>query len=278
MSRQFYSLRKGTNPNIKGLPLWEILGLFTRLFNQMNQDGYFHEAFGYVCVDTGGMLGTVRDPELEMLLTIRKPGLWPVGEKAQLYGEDDFFDVIEFLHLYVSKPIDGTMHSYGHCGMHWETFNKALGQEEFRSRVNAVLAHYEQRYELSSKGEVLHKPEAGFEPIFDADLPSKDSNVVSRVNAATLRYRRHGSTLDDRRQAVRDLSDVLEYLRPEIKTLLTSADEKDLFNIANNFGVRHHNDKQRTAYDASIWLSWMFYFYLSTIHVVLRKIGHKGQG
>jgi hypothetical protein len=104
-----------------------------------------------------------------------------------------------------------------------------------------------------------------------------DQNVLSRVTASTLQYRRHGSTLDDRRQAVRDLADVLEYLRPQVKTLLTSADEKDLFNIANNFGVRHHNDKQRTAYDAGIWLSWMFYFYLSTIHVVLRKIEHEGR-
>ncbi|MEO3690991.1 hypothetical protein [Roseateles paludis] len=240
MSRQFYSLRKGTNPNLKGLPLKDVLGLFVRLYNQLNEDGYFHEAFGFVCVDMGDVPGTVRDPELEMLLTIRKTGLWPVNEKASLYSEDDFFDVIEFLYQYVSKPIDGAMHSHNQCGMHWETFSKTLGQLEFRNRVNAALTHYAHRYELSSGGEVLHKPEAGFEPIFDADLPSKDQNITSRVGAAVLTYRRHGSTLDDRRQAVRDLADVLEYLRPQVKSLLTNADEKDLFNIANNFGVRHH--------------------------------------
>ena len=277
MPRQFYSIRKGTNPNLKGLPLREVLGLFVRLFTQFHEDGYFAEAFGFVCVDAGEVSGRVRDPELEMLLTIRKSGLWPIHEKAPYYVEDDFFDVLEFLHQYVSKPIDGTMHSYNQCGMHWETFNKIQGQQEFRAKVNAVLAHYQERFELSPNGEVLHRAEAGFEPIFDADIPSKDSNVMARVSAAVLGYRRHGSTTDDRRQAVRDLSDVLEYLRPQVKTLLTTADEKDLFNIANNFGIRHHNDKQRTAYDAGIWLSWMFYFYLSTIHVVLRKIEHEGR-
>lgn len=87
-----------------------------------------------------------------------------------------------------------------------------------------------------------------------------------------MRYRRHGSTIDDRRQAVRDLADVLEYLRPKMKTLLTKSDENDLFNIANNFGIRHHNAKQKTSYDTAIWLSWMFYFYLATLHVILRKI------
>jgi hypothetical protein len=272
MSRRFYSQRKGTNPNLKGLPLVDVLDLFVRVFNQLRTDGYFDEAFGFTCIDAGDVDGKIRDPELEMLLTIRKRGLWPVPQKATSYTEDDFFDVVEFLFQYVSKPIDGTMHSYGQCGMHWETFNQVLGRKEFRERINSVLAHYEHRYECSTNGEVLGKPEAGFEPIFEADLPTTDKNVLSRVTAATLQYRRHGATIDDRRQAVRDLADVLEYLRPKVKALLTSADEKDLFNIANNFGIRHHNEKQRTAYDTSIWLSWMFYFYLATIHVVLRKI------
>ena len=49
-------------------------------------------------------------------------------------------------------------------------------------------------------------------------------------------------------------------------------DEPELFNIANNFGVRHHNQKQKTGYDQALWLSWMFYLYLSTIHLVARKI------
>ena len=278
MGRQYYSQRKGTNPNLKGLPLADVLELFTRVFAQLGADGYFDEAFGFTCVDAGEIQGKVKDPELEMLLNIRKKALWPVTAMAASYSEDDFFDVLEFLHQHVSKPIKGTHHSYNDCGMHWETFNGVLGRTEFRLKVNAVLAHYERRFEISTDGEVLHKPEAGFEQILDADLPTNDENVVSRVSAATLRYRRHGSTLDDRRQAVRDLVDVLEYLRPKVKELLTNADEKDLFNIANNFGIRHHNDKQRTGYDASIWLSWMFYIYLSTIHVVLRKIeqdGHK---
>jgi len=276
MTHRYYSQRKGTNPNQNGLSLPDTIDLFVRVFEQMQTDGYFHEAFGFECVDAGHVDGKVPDVELEMLLTIRKKGLWPVQVSAKKYSEDDFFDVLEFLFQHVSKPIDGTHHNWDNCGMHWETFNQVQGQAVFRGKMNAVLEHYAKPFELSAEGEVLHKPEAGFEPIFDADIPSKDSNVVGRINAATIRYRRHGATIDDRRQAVRDLADVLEYLRPKVQALLTSADDKDLFNIANNFGVRHHNDKQKTAYDASLWLSWMFYFYLSTIHVLLRKIEHDG--
>lgn len=272
MSRQFYSQRKGTNPNPDGLPLSEIRHLFLKVHQKMVEDGYFTEAFGFECVDAGYVPGSVGDPALEILLAVRKRNLWPVEEHWENYGEDDLFDLIEFLHLHVSKPIDGAMHSYAGCGMHWETFNKRAGQEHFRERINLVLKQYKERFELSEAGEILHSPEAGFEAIFQADIPSKDHNVVARIASATLRYRRHGSTVDDRRQAVRDLADVLEYLRPKAKSFITNADEADIFNIANNFGIRHHNDKQKTGYDAAIWLSWMFYFYLATIHAVLRRI------
>lgn len=277
MAHTYYSQRKGTNPNLSGLPLPDVVDLFIRVFDQLRQDGYFNESFGWECVDAGNVEGSVRDIELEMLLTVRKKGLWPLHANAKLYSEDDFFDVLEFLHQYVSKPIDGHMHNYGDCGMHWHTFNKGQGQAEYRTKVNVVLDHYTGRFEISPSGEVLQKAEAGFEQMLEADTPSKDRNVTDRMNAAILRYRRHASTLDDRRQAVRDLADVLEYLRPKVKSLLTSADEKDLFNLANNFGIRHHNDQQKTGYDASLWLSWMFYFYLATIHVVLRKLAHPGK-
>lgn len=271
MAHTYYSQRKGTNPNMAGLPLPDVIGLFVRVYDQFREDGYFHEAFGYVCVDSGYIPGRVRDIELEILLSLHKKTLWPIDQKCQFYSEDDFFDVLEFLHQHVSKPIDGWLHGWNECGMHWEMFDKVQGQAELREKINDVLAHYATPFELSALGEVLRKPEAGFEQIFDADVPSEDENVTSRINAAILRYRRHGSTLDDRRQAVCDLASVLEYLRAQVKSLLTSADERDLFNLANNFGLRHHNDKQKTRYDTGIWLSWMFYFYLATIHVLLRK-------
>ncbi|QLE29997.1 hypothetical protein [Vibrio parahaemolyticus] len=274
MNHQYYSQRVGSNPNLEGLPLSDTIDLFVRVYNQLESDGYFTQAFGFWCVDSDYVDGYVKDVELEMLLTIRKKNLWPIYECAPSYTEDDFLDIIEFLYQHVSKPIDGTMHSFNGCGMHWETFNKKEGQIFFVEKANAVLQHYKSKYELDINGQVLSKPEQGFEQIFKADVPSDDYNVVSRINAATHQFRRHGSTIDDRRQAVRDLADVLEYLKPKVKKLLSNKDEQDLFNIANNFGVRHHNDKQKTSYDSAIWLSWMFYFYLSTIHVILRKIGH----
>lgn len=275
MKHSFYSLRKGLNPNKDGLPLSDVKELFLRVYTQLCKDGYFVENFGFYCVDDGDVPGKVVDPELEILLSIRKRHLWPIELWIVHYQEDDFFDIIEFLYQYISKPIDGTFHSWNNCGMHWETFNKSEGQVLFISKINEILSHYDKPYLLSANGEILEKPEKGFEPIFNEDIPSTDINIRDRINSAILAFRRYGSTIDDRRQAVRDLADVLEYLRPKAKEFISTADENDLFNIANNFGIRHHNEKQKTNYDANIWLSWMFYLYLSTIHVVLRKIDSK---
>ena len=68
------------------------------------------------------------------------------------------------------------------------------------------------------------------------------------------------------------LADILEELRPRLKHVLSRQDEGDLFNIANNFEIRHRNEKQKNQYDKSLWLSWMFYFYLATLHLGIRRL------
>lgn len=110
-------------------------------------------------------------------------------------------------------------------------------------------------------------------PLLDADVPaSAPKEVSSKVERAIEQFRKPGSTLEDRREAVRNLADVLEYLRPEAKKALLNKDESDLFALANSFGIRHYKQDQKTGYEPAIWLSWMFYYYLATIHALLRLI------
>lgn len=272
MKKQYYSLRTGSNPHPHGLPLRTIQVQFLRLYEEMKANGYFNEAFGFYCVDLGDVPGAVGSPAQDVLLATHKENLWPIEDFVSKYSEDDLFDVIEYLYDHVSKPIDGQMHDYSGCGMHWETFNRAQGREEFRAKINRLLDHYERKFELTSEGEILQRPEAGFERIFEADVPSADPDVRSRIDAAICGYRRRGSSTAERRAAVRDLADVLEKLRPQLKQHLMPEDERALFNVANNFGIRHLNSKQRLEYDADLWLSWLFYVYLATIHLVLRKL------
>lgn len=272
--RQYYSIRTGKNPLASELNLPILRMLFRDVFARFLASDYFQESLGYHCVDAGEVPGTLgSDIEAQMLRRLRKPSLWPVLEKYSDYTEDDLFDVIEFFYDHVSKPLEGNYHSWGECGWHYQTFDAKLGRQEYRSEINEFLCDYGSGYELSIDGEILALPEKGLETLLQANMPVYDpENVEKRIDNAVLKFRRRSSSIDDRRDAIRDLADVLEFLRPQLKTVITKADESDLFNIANNFGVRHHNDAQKTDYDKAIWYSWMFYYYLATIHALIRLI------
>lgn len=125
-------------------------------------------------------------------------------------------------------------------------------------------------YRLRSLPEVIP---AVMAPLLDTPIPpSTPKKVVDKLRRAVAQFTSDGATLEDRHEAVRNLADVLEYLRPEAKKFLHNKDERDLFELANNFGIRHHGKGQKTEYEPVIWLSWMFYYYLATIHALLRLI------
>jgi hypothetical protein len=249
--------------------------LFFILYTDFEDKGYFQESFGYFCVDAGDVPGLV-GPKIEnyVFLRLRKDNLWPVFKQYLEYAEEDLFDVLEFLYDHVSKPIPETeyYHQYGDCGWHYKDFDRRNGQKEYRNKVNTLLKQYGD-YELSRKGEILSIAVPGTEALFESQMPEYDKdNVNNRLGEAVIRFRRHHSSLDDKKNAVKTLTEILEFIRPKLKAVITKADESELFNIANNFGIRHHNEKQKTDYDQEVWLDWMFYYYLATINAVLRLI------
>lgn len=83
------------------------------------------------------------------------------------------------------------------------------------------------------------------------------------------KYRRYSATIDDKKDAVRTLADVLEFLRREGIKLSDKGDD-DLFRIINRFDIRHHNREQQGDYDKEVWYDWMFYTFLSSINVLLK--------
>jgi hypothetical protein len=273
-NKPYYSVRTGKNPLADSFDLDTVRTLFRNVFIHFEDEGYFQEALGYVCVDTGFTSGTLgQDIEGVLLIELRKKNLTPIRAKIESYTEDDMFDMIEFLYENCSKPIERHWHSWSECGWHCSTFEREPGKSEFREKTNKILALYDKGYELSNDGEILSLADTGLDALFEAPLPTVDQqNVSVRVEVARTKFRRYRSSMDERRDAIRDLADVLEYLRPQLKQVLTKEDESDLFNIANNFGIRHHRQGQKTDYDKPIWYSWLFYYYLATIHAAVRLI------
>lgn len=240
---------------------------------------YFQEAYGYHCTDKGFVTGLMgEDIEIFFLTKLRKPHLWPIETKIDEYSEDDLFDVIELLYDFVSKPLEGYYHPWNECGWHYSTFDKKTGQSEFRAEINPFLNGYLEEYELSKEGLILLQGAPGLKELLATEIPVYDpKNVSEKVKYAVLKFRRHRASTEEKKEAVRILADVLEFLRPEIKKLPLRKDEGELFYIANEFGIRHHKPGQKTEYDQDVYLEWIFYSYLSTINLAIQIIqSHQG--
>jgi hypothetical protein len=272
--RTYYSARTGKNSDAIVIELPMLLRLCYGIFSSFTEKDYFQAAFGYYCVDQGDVPGRLgADIGVQVFLLLRKEGLWPIPEQFEGYSEDDLFDMIEFLFDCASKPMDGYNHTYSDCGWHYSEFDQAVGQAEFREEINRILEDYRNPCVLSEDGEIQDLPYPGLDILLSMPLLSYDPpNVEAKVDAAKRKFQRTRSSSEDRRDAIRELADVLEFLRPKIKLVLSTNDENDIYNIINNFGIRHHNLQQRTAYDQPVFYLWMFHFFLATIHAAVRLI------
>ena len=271
--RQYYAQRHGRGPKAGPLALETVKRLLLNEIVALESDGFFQEAFGNVCIDDGYVAGTVgNDIDAFFLRAIMREGVWPVEAHIADYDADTLFDVLEVLHDVVSEPTEGHYHGYGDCGMHYSVFDRPAGQARYCELINEVLQLSDPGYELDDQGRVMELAPAEFRTLLQAPVPAGTEHdlITRRIDAAVTRFRTRGASPDDRRHAVRDLADVLEALRPDIKEHMLTADEKALFHVANGFAIRHNSRQQRGDYARLVWLRWAFYVYLATIHAVLR--------
>ena len=128
---------------------------------------------------------------------------------------------------------------------------------------------------MTEHGIVLAMGTDGLQHILDAEIiPYEEASVDSKVRNAITKWRNRHLSLSEKREAIRELADVFEWLKKtkHLDTVLDGKDESAIFDLANNFGIRHHNPKQKTNYDRAIWYSWIFHFYLATYHAAIRLL------
>jgi hypothetical protein len=201
------------------------------------------------------------------ILEILGRDLWPFSSEISSLDEPWLFTVVEFGYDHVSKPADVWDHAYGRCGIHVATASPRAGRAEYANRINGLLARYVEPYTLAEDGLIYAATPSGLEAI--EPVVTGSDPIDRRVESAIRTYRRYGASDDDKRHAIHDLADVLEYLRSTIGTGLPRKDEGELFAIANNFGVRHHSPSQKTDYSGP-WLDWIFYSFLNGVHLATR--------
>ena len=251
------------------LPLTEggFCTLLEHAFTSLKRDGYFGEVLAWGPAGSIDPFG-VRSGDAETFFAMKLGDPWPTrtmrsASLLSLHSDDDHFDLIELLHRdAVSEPIGEEP---------WFDWNQEAGRAEFRERINPILERRDPPLELIESGEIVERAPEPFRRLVEQELPehAPKKEVTDRVEDAVRHFRRRGATAGDRRAAVKELADVLEFLRADVKEHLLSEDERALFRLANEFAIRHNKRDTRRDFDEPAWLAWAFYVYLATIRLTL---------
>ena len=253
-------------------PLLDLRAAVRRVRNLVEElmaDHFFAKACGFECVDNNGDFGS--SPEQELDLRLGKRHLWSAADED--FSESDLCDFIEVFHDLAARPTRGWYHTYCDCGFHPSAFHQKSGQALFRSRVNQLLDTTSLGLRLAEEGEdvgrIVRSAPPGLGALVEEALESSPVSDRDDVAHAVALYRSRSAARQDKRSAVVALAGVLERHRTTLKRDLLSKDEGALFNIANNFDLRHRDDAQLADYDDG-FLEWIFHLYLATV----RLLGH----
>ncbi|MEW6262762.1 MAG: hypothetical protein AB1641_06750 [Thermodesulfobacteriota bacterium] len=267
MARRYYSSRNKP----KSLSLEELFLKLRHLYSLFKDQDYFKGKAGI----THQYIPDCIRHEAALALNFQP---FPIDRWfADDITEDHIFDVIEFLYDYVSKPgrlVDMTTGT-GWNYEDYESYDDKAGRAEFREKVNIFLCDYEPGYELTEDGVILALGKDGLQHILNGEIiPYDEANVDSKVRDAIIKWRNRRLSLSEKRNAIREPVDVFEWLKKSknLTSVLDDKDESAIFDLANNFGLRHHNPSQKTNYDKAIWYAWIFHFYLATYHAAIRML------
>ena len=288
MTRRYFSQRTGSAPD--NISLADFASRFNIIFSTFVRTGYFIQ-MGVSSQSPGyaDMCGLDRlEDKLVLVFGLKGKGMVPLPANIENLDRDSLFDLIEFLADRVSKhntskndpsdirpvgmhngrfippPIDTVTNSFNL----YHAYDHKEGQKKWRDALNKHLVQLNPPCKITEKQTIEILPTSeGLQQLVDSCAsPSEDTQ--SRIKHAQELFLKHGATKDDKHSALKDLMDVLEIMRLDIKKYIPR-EEKELFNIANNYAIRHYNNKQKTGYDES-YLQWFFYAILAAIDLVTK--------
>ncbi|MFQ6331525.1 hypothetical protein ACLMAL_36130 (plasmid) [Nocardia sp. CWNU-33] len=245
--------------------------------NDFQQRGYLGKAAPDPCVDddySGGFPEEVLDTVITDRL--RQRGLW--SPRPESWEEATFFDLVEIFHDLVARPRQRHFHNYNGCGWHYSNFTPRPARILYRWTVNRILTRNNIGVRLAKSGEdvgrLVSETDDARADLVEAAMNTPAPARKASVAHAIALFRSRNATIDEKRSACVTLAGLLEERRALLKQELFKADEGDLFLIANKFGIRHRDAKQKIDYDTA-YLDWIFWWYLATNELTDRLLARQ---
>lgn len=256
MTRRYFSQRENTAP---AGTTQDFAYRFYNIFEGFVLDGYFERLSMGVLYE--GLISNKLMRELAVAFGRESKSMLPTKSNLPNMSRDSIFDLIEFLSDYVSEPLIARIQPGSNPSLRTDN-----GLEKWRKAVNECLERLDLPYNLTANKEIeIASPSAGLQHLVD-DHASPVRNAQEKVDHACRMFLKRNATVHDRRSALKDLADVLELLRDGLKANIGKKEADKLFDIANNYGIRHHNRKQMELDEN--YMRWFFYSALATIDLV----------
>ena len=250
MVRKYFSKRKD---GASAITTQDFAYRFYHIVEDFVLSGYFYR-LGMDYDYSNGYISEKMRRELAIAFGQESSEMIPTEDCLLRMNLNSIFDLIEFLSEHISKPLN--------------TYDKIHVLEKWRKSVNECLEQLDPPYHLTADKEIeTLSVSVGLQHLVD-DHASPSPDAQERVNHACRLFLKRDATVHDKRSALKDLADVLEPLRVDLTAYIGKKDTDRLFDIANNYGIRHNNNEQKDLDESYMW--WYFHSALSTIDLLAR--------
>lgn len=274
-SRTYWTRRQQPPTDGGTLSGVELRESFVAMWSELDENGYLDAALGTEWNDSMG----ARDEEGDRLLKLRlgRPESWTLRDHRKLeipaLGDNEFYDLVEIFFDLVARPRVARWDDYNH-EWNYSEHHRRSGQLVYLWRANALLEQSCTSLRLADSGEdrgflVLAPPDDRIvleESMLEVEAPEAERR---RIAHAVSQHRGRGTSRESKRNAVRDLGDVLENRRAAVRTHLGSKDASDLFTIINKFDIRHMQQSQQSNYGEE-FLDYVYWTLLATLELIIQ--------
>ena len=266
--KEYYSQRAGKTPS--AITIDDLASIIRIAFKRFVTKGYFLYSFGKI--DKSGYSDPYYSQKLFEELTIifgsRDGEILQCLGSSMRVNRNSLFDLIEFLADRVAKIKPNVRYPNDDYVPTQSEISVDEGREEWCAEINQHLTRLDPPYRLNVLCQIESLPPEGLQDLVDnCANPSQGDGMNDTIKHACRMFLKHNSTREDKRMSLTALVGILEQVREDVKKCIQHDDEQNLFNIANNYSIRHNNIKQKTDYGDE-YFHWVFYYFLATIDLV----------
>jgi hypothetical protein len=276
----YYAKRNNLINTEFSIDLEDLRTYFYQTYKYFEDKGYFKSAFKGIYIEEDYKSNYLvlsktmsPTPEIFFITHLENNNVLPIYDNHEYFTEEQLFSIIEIFYDHIA-----------YYDYQKEILVKEAPKIEFATHINNLLKRYNTGYYLNeNQGFIMNQPNQALKELMNSEPPETMGDIVlNQLNTATKMYYRFNSNEEEKKKAINILADILEPIRTKLENLLNeeydiSKDKHDrlIFDIFNNFHIRHNLKRDHKNYSKPIWYDHMMQYYSSVILTYYRLIADR---